>query len=838
MISVVIPVYNGFQGVPKSVLEAGTEKEILLVNDGSTDNSAEICREWEKKYPEIRLIDKPHSGVSDTRNAGIRAAKGKYILFLDADDDLSPGSVEALEKFFDSCEDAVDLITYPLETRYHGWVLAPHFRYETLTYSGVYDLDTLPYIGQTTMNIMVKNRGKDNVLFRTEMTFEEDQQYCCDVLKRKMKMGFCKDATYIYYRSETSSSGKLNGACYIFEQAMKMFEGIFDGYPYPQKVPAVFQGLYLNDLAWKLSSNILYPYHYKGRQFEEANERIRRMLRRVDTDVIWNHPKIDHFHKFYWLSQKPDHGIRAFFQSQCYGIAEGDRVLFKASSMPLLMTRIRKDGDTLLFRGHLKSGVFSFCGVPKLFAVNGGKRIPVELYPSSRSYHLSHTEVCRFHAFCLELPAAQLAGLRFEMEMNGCRYPCQVDFIRRCAFSRQYGIYGAVMGDMALEFQPQTNTFVRSSRTIWEILEANTQNPMIPLPLVPVRRKAAKLRKKKHIHLYYDCRGVEKDNAYYRFLADFEKKDGIERYYITDPDNKSYGTLFKVKHKSHLIPFGSKMHKIYAIAAEKIITAFIEDNNILPYDMMEFPYLSDFFGFEVEYLQHGVLHASVPWKYTPEGVLADKLCISTEYERRLFTEKYHFRNEDLIEQPMERWRTLDRTAAPKKRILFAPSWRAYLVGSNIGGVWQPMPDFFRQSDYYQGIRAFLESPVLHEWLEKNEYTLDFKLHPIFAKVYGKEFQFSGKRIRSVDKVDALEEYEIFITDFSSFAFDFLYLGRKVFSYIPDEQQFRCGMNVYREIEPESEACFQHIRSAEEFCTLADGEKESCDSLGFLDFSKE
>ena len=62
----------------------------------------------------------------------------------------------------------------------------------------------------------------------------------------------------------------------------------------------------------------------------------------------------------------------------------------------------------------------------------------------------------------------------------------------------------------------------------------------------------------------------------------------------------------------------------------------------------------------------------------------------------------------------------------------------------------------------------------------------------------------------VDSPFPIEQYEMFITDFSSFVFDFIYLGRKVFSFIPDEMQFRCGMNSYREVEGLSEEFLEKI----------------------------
>jgi glycosyltransferase involved in cell wall biosynthesis len=93
LVSVVIPCYNQgryLEETVRSVL-ASTYRplELLLINDGSTDDSLESARLLEKKYPEVRVIDQPNSGVARARNTGIRAAKGEFVLPLDGDDTIS-----------------------------------------------------------------------------------------------------------------------------------------------------------------------------------------------------------------------------------------------------------------------------------------------------------------------------------------------------------------------------------------------------------------------------------------------------------------------------------------------------------------------------------------------------------------------------------------------------------------------------------------------------------------------------------------------------------------------------------------------------------------------------
>ena len=94
ILSIIIPIYNVAEYLPlclNSVFRQGLKEEsfeIILINDGSTDNSLDICKEYVRRHNNICLIDKKNEGVAVARNKGIEIAKGKYIAFLDADDYL------------------------------------------------------------------------------------------------------------------------------------------------------------------------------------------------------------------------------------------------------------------------------------------------------------------------------------------------------------------------------------------------------------------------------------------------------------------------------------------------------------------------------------------------------------------------------------------------------------------------------------------------------------------------------------------------------------------------------------------------------------------------------
>lgn len=103
-LSFIIPLYNSAKWLEKclySVLNQDipeSEMEIICVNDGSPDNSAELAREIAKKHPSIIVIDQPNQGPSGARNTGMKAATGKYLCFVDPDDYVEPNVYGKLVK--------------------------------------------------------------------------------------------------------------------------------------------------------------------------------------------------------------------------------------------------------------------------------------------------------------------------------------------------------------------------------------------------------------------------------------------------------------------------------------------------------------------------------------------------------------------------------------------------------------------------------------------------------------------------------------------------------------------------------------------------------------------
>lgn len=96
MLSIVIPVFNASEYLPgclDGILAAALpDTELLLIDDGSTDGSLEICRSYGEQYPFIHVLSQPNSGPAAVRNRGLDESRGEYIAFLDADDCIDPAA--------------------------------------------------------------------------------------------------------------------------------------------------------------------------------------------------------------------------------------------------------------------------------------------------------------------------------------------------------------------------------------------------------------------------------------------------------------------------------------------------------------------------------------------------------------------------------------------------------------------------------------------------------------------------------------------------------------------------------------------------------------------------
>ncbi len=806
--TVIVPVYNrghmvhmAFESLLAQTIDFD-QLQVLIVNDGSTDDSLETCKKLAEPYKNVFVLDKPNGGLSSARNFGLDHAEGKYIFFLDDDDKLSEETIEEVSNFFDSCYDEVDLVTYKIfrysNDKKSNWV---HFRYRYLKETGVYDLEEYPMVFQTTINVCVKNLFERTQRFDETVGYMEDQVFNNAVLSEKRKIGFCAKGEYKYNRHLDSIVSISSSAYNCFEKLIKYFEDLFAKY---DKVPSFLQCSFVHNLSYRMKDNALFPYHYSEEDFANAMSRISKLLEKVDEKTLFVYFPMDDFYRTYFYTLKPNKKAVVKLDEDAQKLMLGDDVVMKRAEVTFVARRFYFTGDKMRVVGYLRTPFFMFFDKPEAYVKfsDGKKDIPLDLYPSSFNYYYCEHECAKNWSFDLIFDLDRTVDFTVVCKINGVEYPCCFEFSNSVAAKPNRSGFILLKNKTRLQLKNKTfkvkkmSGFEASFRNFKRILHLLVSKPKEGLAYIAVKHL-----KKKKIWLYNDNLFTVKDNGYYQFKHDFNKQDGIKRYFVLDGDPKRMEGLFTEQEQKKVIKFASLKHKLLYLASEKILTSFCEATSFTPLIPKHKRVFFDLIDFEIVYLQHGILHATTPTKYSKDRVMVDRIVVSSHFELDNFVNKYGYKDYDLIPTGMPRYDYTDITKKPERKILYAPSWRDKLVGKYVNRKRVFNDAVLSKSTYFKGISGFLSNPELLEALEKYDVTIEFKPHPNF-RAYEHLFEpFLNDRIKLAAPNVALEEYSLFITDFSSFNFDFLYQGRQLMYFVPDYDEFKCGaVTFYRDLD--------------------------------------
>lgn len=210
MVSVIIPVYNGEQHLEeclRSVVEQSyCDLEIIIIDDGSTDNSYKICEKFAVRDDRIRLIHQENSGVSVARNTGLEMATGEYIMFVDADDLLTVGAVENLASRAENCTDFIVGSYEEFRGNIRRKIIRDDME-DTLSNNNIEYLDEL-------LNTLWAKMYRRGIIEDNKLRFSESLPYCEDHI---FNLNYCKyinnlkiikDMVYCYRLGGVASSLK------------------------------------------------------------------------------------------------------------------------------------------------------------------------------------------------------------------------------------------------------------------------------------------------------------------------------------------------------------------------------------------------------------------------------------------------------------------------------------------------------------------------------------------------------------------------------------------------------------------------------------------------------
>lgn len=210
--SIIVPIYNAEKYLSKCLMSLVSQQmkdiEFILVDDGSTDNSAVVCQEYVKSDHRFRYYYKENGGVSSARNYGISLARGRYIGFVDADDTIHPQMFSILMMGMKSA----DMIVCGYQLNNKHFLDNSHFDSEFLTWGVEYSIKQ--FILNEAVQGFVWNKffksdivKRNNIAFNTDLHICEDLDYCIRYALCCRKINFTPIPLYNYVMN---SSGAMS----------------------------------------------------------------------------------------------------------------------------------------------------------------------------------------------------------------------------------------------------------------------------------------------------------------------------------------------------------------------------------------------------------------------------------------------------------------------------------------------------------------------------------------------------------------------------------------------------------------------------------------------------
>lgn len=223
LISIISPCFNGVSFIDRCVTsvlaQTETDWELLIINDGSTDCSDSVIKNWTKKDQRIKNISKNNGGVSSARNVGLDYARGKWITFLDIDDTLEPNALKLLINLAEHNKSDIVYAGYNIIKNDIVTGETPALREVTMTANELclelFRPSDYPYQGYNWNKLYKKSIiDNHNIRFAESIKYNEDRLFVFQYLQYVKKGIYTSQPILNYYQTENGAMASINGPDY------------------------------------------------------------------------------------------------------------------------------------------------------------------------------------------------------------------------------------------------------------------------------------------------------------------------------------------------------------------------------------------------------------------------------------------------------------------------------------------------------------------------------------------------------------------------------------------------------------------------------------------------
>lgn len=856
--SIIIPVYNAekylketIDSVIKQTIGFEENIQLILINDGSTDNSEQICITYKRKYPDnIVYYKKENEGVSKTRNFGMRYIKGKYVNFFDSDDIWDK---TAFEKAYNILEihNEIDMVSFRVK------LFDAKNEFHVLDYrfdkgNRIVDINEDPYCIQTFIGTAIfRYEAIKNIRFDTNLKYAEDTKFANELFFQKQKYGLIADAIYYYRkRKDQSSATQMGGKNDFYYDALKgtylyLIKKSIEEFG---QVKKYFQALAMYELQWRIKKEISKDLEKsKKAEYIETFEEI---LCYIDDDIILNQKSIGYEYKALALRIKYQNNLLDKLEAKTDGIYVKGNLLVSYQDITNLIETSKIEKDNLLLDGELfllDKEIELYCSIN-----NGEKRIKMEFYATKKIknvfYDKYNTQIRNVYRTLI--PLQSVKNIQFEIKIADEYWPIKNKFIN---FSRinnfKAGYYYANKylitkkgNNIIVQYKP--NPFKVLWREIFFLAYIVLKRKRFKVALQRVLYWITKPFIAKNIWLFSDREFMARDSGelMFRYTNKQENIDGRSTYFAID---KHYEDYQRMKQYGKVISYHTLKYKLLFLNSKYVISSHADAYITNPFGKARKFYI-DLFQFDYIYLTHGILlHNSTSWLNRLNTNICLNVVTSPLEYNSILKGNYYFEPNELIKSGLPRHDNLvQKDVKEENKILIMASWRSKLAGKIIKGTqrreYNPK---FKKSQYCQFYNKLFKDEKLQEVLKKYNYKMKFCVHPSFRAQFE---DFEGNDLVEI-AIDVDSQYEtksskMLITDYSSAACDFAYLRKPVIyanfdlNHIFDIHYYRKGYFDY-DINGFGPNCKTYettlneiIKCIENNCQIEEKYKKRCDEF--------
>ena len=314
--SIVMAIYNMKDYLEDAILsvidqDIGFEKfvQLILINDGSSDKSSEICEKYKNLYPNnIIYLKQRNKGVSSARNQGLKFVKGKYINFLDADDKLEKDVLTKVYDFFEKVYNKVNIVSIPIDF-FEGKTGEHILNYKYNLKTRIIDLSQeYTMIQLSASSSFFKSSLQEEIKFEENMKYAEDAYMINKILLKTNTLGVVSDCKYLYrFRKKLSSAtqiGYIKKEWYLnyiktFSLNLIKYSENTNG-----EIPKFIQYTIMYDLQWRINNIKKIKSVLSEKEIEEFFYTFIYNIKNIDFNIIYKQKNVKWHRKLVILGIK------------------------------------------------------------------------------------------------------------------------------------------------------------------------------------------------------------------------------------------------------------------------------------------------------------------------------------------------------------------------------------------------------------------------------------------------------------------------------------------------------------------------------------------------------